>query len=40
VNVRRFGRDARGPSGLATIPSCPSRAAFTSAIDIVTSSRS
>ncbi len=40
VNVRRFGRDARGPSGLATVPSCLSRAAFTSAIDIVTSSRS
>ncbi|HEX6519127.1 MAG TPA: NB-ARC domain-containing protein [Streptosporangiaceae bacterium] len=40
VNVRRFGREARGLSGLATFSSCPLRAAVTSAIDIVTSGRS
>jgi len=35
--VRRFGRPARGPSGAATVPSFPVRAAITSAIVNVTS---
>lgn len=38
--VRRFGRPARGPSGVATDPSCPLWAAITSAIVIVTSGKS